>query len=85
MWIEFVKEEDFGEETIIDKKAFNSTMTEVYKGDDLSFTIALLFSQMKTQIQNPKLIESKFKIKEILSMDVNFHKLKLTRGSLYIE
>ena len=82
-WIEFVKEEDDGE-IIRVEKAFNSTMMEAFQGSDMNELVDEMFAKMKTDIENPKLAESKFKINEIKFLDANFHKLNLTRGSSYL-
>ena len=74
-WIRFAKDEDRVE------KAFNSRMTSVYRGSDLEQIVYEMFSHMKTQIENPALLNSRFVFNEVLFLDVNFHPLNLTRGS----
>ena len=39
---------------------------------------------MAQQIENPALRNSKFVFDRILHMDIDFHRLNLTRGSSYI-
>ena len=39
---------------------------------------------MKTQIENPALLNSRFRFHEVLFLDVNFYPLNLTRGSSYL-
>ena len=39
---------------------------------------------MKTQIENPALLNSRFRFDEVLFLEVNFHWLNLTRGSSYL-
>ena len=39
---------------------------------------------MKTQIENPALVSSRFIFSEVLFVDINFHHLNLTRGSSYL-
>ena len=39
---------------------------------------------MKTQIENPALLNSRFKFDEVLFLNINFHQLNLTRGSSYL-
>ena len=39
---------------------------------------------MKQQIENPTLSDSKFIFDEVIHMDINFHRLNLTRGSSYL-
>ena len=40
-----------------------------------------MVDHMETQIENPALLNSRFKFDEVLHLDVNFHWLRLTRGS----
>ena len=42
-----------------------------------------MFSHMNTQIENPALTNSRFMFDEVLFLNVNFHRLDLTRGSSY--
>lgn len=44
-----------------------------------------MFSQIKKHVEHPALPQSRFAIDRILHLDVDFHKLQLTRGSSYIE
>ena len=55
-------------------------MTSVYRGSDLE----KIFDQMRFQIENPAPLNSRFVFDEILFLDVNFHRLNLTRGSSYL-
>ena len=41
-------------------------------------------ANMKFQIENPALLNSRFVFDEFLYLDVNFHQLNLTRGSFYL-
>ena len=43
-----------------------------------------MIANMKFQIQNPVLLNSRFVFDEFLYLDVNFHQLNLTRGSSYL-
>ena len=43
-----------------------------------------MFAHMMTQIENPALLNSRFKFDEVLFLDANFHQLNLTRGSSYL-
>ena len=43
-----------------------------------------MITHMKTQIENPALINSRFRFNEVLFLDINFHWLNLTRGSSYL-
>ena len=43
-----------------------------------------MIAHMKQQIENPALLNSRFLFDEVLHMDVNFHRLNLTRGSSYL-
>ena len=63
---------------------FNSRMTEIFQGSNLSEIVNEMFTHMRTQIENPALANSRFVFDEVLLLDVNFHQLNLTRGSSYI-
>ena len=41
-------------------------------------------ANMKFQIENPALLNSRFVFDEFLYLDVNFHQLNLTRGNSYL-
>ena len=43
-----------------------------------------MIAHMKTQIENPTLLNSRFRFDEVLFLDVNFHWLNLARGSSYL-
>ena len=43
-----------------------------------------MIPNMKFQIENPALLNSRFVFDEFLYLDVNFHQLNLTRGSSYL-
>ena len=43
-----------------------------------------MIANMKFQIENPALLNSRFAFDEFLYLDVNFHQLNLTRGSSYL-
>ena len=64
--------------------AFNSGMMEVHQGSDLDEMVHGMIAHMKTQIENPALANSRFRFDELLFLDVNFHRLNLTRGSSYL-
>ena len=60
-------------------------MTSVYRGSDLEDQIVDgMIALMKTRIENPALLNSRFVFSEVLFLDVNFHQLNLTRGSSYL-
>ena len=77
-WITFVKDDDRVE------LAFNSRMTNVHQGSDLEHIVDAMNADMKTQIENPVLLNSRFRFDEVLFLDINFHWLNLTRGSSYL-
>ena len=43
-----------------------------------------MIDNMKFQMENPVLLNSRFVFDEFLYLDVNFHQLNLTRGSSYL-
>ena len=59
-------------------------MTNVYQGSDLKQIVDEMIPHMKTQIENPVLLNSRFRFDEALFLDANFHQLNLTRGSSYL-
>ena len=63
------------------KKVFNSGMMEAFQGSDLGKIIKEMFANMKTQIENPALANSRFVFDQVLFLNVNFHRLNLTQGS----
>ena len=66
------------------ESAFNSLMTSVYRGSELDQVVGGMIANMKFQIENPALLNSRFVFNEFLYLDVNFHQLSLTRGSSYL-
>ena len=77
-WIRFVKDDNQVE------LAFNSRMTNVHQGSNLEQIVDEMITHMKTQTENPVLLDSRFRFNEVLFLDVNFHRLNLTRGSSYL-
>ena len=77
-WIRFVKDDDRVE------LAFNSRMMSVHQGSDLDQIVDGMIAHMMTQIENPALLNSRFRFDEVLFLDANFHQLNLTRGSSYL-
>ena len=78
-WIRFVKDE-VGQVEL----AFNSRMLAVYNLSDMDEIVSAMIEHMKQQIENPALRDSKFVFDRIIHMDIDFHRLNLTRGSSYI-
>ena len=64
--------------------AFNSRMMTVYDVNDKGEIVNTMLEHMAQQIENPSLRNSKFVFDRILQMDIDFHRLNLTRGSSYI-
>ena len=59
-------------------------MTNVYQGSDLEQTVDGMIAHMKTQVENPALLNSKFIFDEVLYLDTNFQRLNLTRDNSYL-
>ena len=78
-WIRFVKD---GIESA--KLAFNSRMLAVYNLSDMGEIASEMIEHMYQKIENPALRDSKFVFNGVIQMDVDFHRLNLTRGSSYI-
>ena len=77
-WIRFRQDLQFAE------LAFNSRMTDFHKASDIESLVDLMINHMREQIENPLLINSRFVFKEVLFMDVNFHRLNLTTGRTHL-
>ena len=78
-WIRFVKDEIKQVDL-----AFNSRMMSVYNLNDINEIVSAMIEHMSQQIEKPALKDSKFVFYRIMHMDINFHRLNLTRGSSYI-
>ena len=59
-------------------------MTSVYRGSETDQIVNGMIANMKFQIENPALLNSRFVFNEFLYLDVNFHQLNLMRGSSYL-
>ena len=81
-WIRFVRDDEEGQERV--ELAFNSLMTSVYRGSEMDQIVDGMIANMKFEIENPALLNSRFVFDEFLYLDVNFHQLNLTRGSSYL-
>ena len=81
-WIRFIRDDEEGQERV--ELAFNSLMTSVYQGSDLDQIVDGMIANMKFQIENPALLNSRFVFDEVLYLDINFHQLNLMRGSSYL-
>ena len=81
-WIRFVRDDEEGQERV--ELAFNSLMTSVYRESEPDQIVDRMIDNMKFQIENPALLNSRFVFDEFLYLDVNFHQLNLMRGSSYL-
>ena len=81
-WIRFVRDDEEGQERV--ELTFNSLMTSVYRGSEPEQIVDGMIANMKFQIENPALLNSRFVFDEFLYLDVNFHQLNLTMGSSYL-
>ena len=79
IWIRFVRDEV--EQVSL---AFNSRMMTVYSLNNKNEIVTAMIEHMAQQIENPALKNSKFVFDRVLHMDIDFHRLNLTRGSSYI-
>ena len=78
-WIRFVKD---GIESV--ELAFNCRMLAVYNLSDMGEIVSEMIKHMQQQIENPALRDSKFVFNGVIHMDIDFHRLNLTRGSSYL-
>ena len=91
-WIRFVRDgptrgpgkahDEEGQERV--ELAFKSLMTSVYGGSEMDQIVDGMITNMKFQIENPALLNSRFVFDEFLYLDINFHQLNLMRGSFYL-
>ena len=81
-WIRFVRDDEEGQERV--ELAFNSLMMSVYRGSKPDQIVDGMITNMKFQIENPALLNSRFVFDEFLYLKVNFHHLNLMRGSSYL-
>ena len=65
-WIRFRRDED-----LVDL-AFNSRITNVHKLNNLEEIVLEMINQMKEQIENPALLNSRFIFQEVLYMAIDF-------------
>ena len=77
-WIRFIKDQEY-----IDL-AFNCRMTPVYNLNDIDDIVRSMIEHMSQQVENPALRDSKFVFDRVMQMDINIHRLNVTRGSSYI-
>ena len=59
-------------------------MMSVYRGSEPDQIVDGMITNMKFQIENPVLLNSRFVFDEFLYLDINFHQLNLIRGSSYL-
>ena len=78
-WIRFVKDE-----IELVNLSFNSRMLAVYNLSDMGEIVSAMIEHMYQQIENPVLRDSKFVFNGVIHMDIDFHRLNLTRGSSYM-
>ena len=79
IWIRFTRD---GVEMV--NLAFNSRMMTVYNLNDKNEIVTAMIEHMAQQIENRALRNSKFVFNRVLYMNMDFHRLNLTRGSGYI-
>ena len=57
----------------------------MHQGSDLDAIVDGMIAHMKAQIENPALLNSRFRLNEVfLFIEDNFHWLNFTRGSSYL-
>ena len=77
-WIKVAKKDD----TI--NLAFNSKIMIAYRLNDINELVRDMISQTLQQIENPALKDSGFIVEELVSTNIDFHRLNLMRGSSYL-
>ena len=56
----------------------------MHQGSDLDQIVEGMITHMKTQIENPALLNSRLRCDEVLFLDISFHQLNLTREVVLI-
>ena len=79
IWIRFPRD---GVEMV--NLVFNSRMITVYSLNDKNEIVTAMIEHIAQQVENPALRNSKFVFDRVLYMDIDFHRLNLTRGSSYV-
>ena len=64
--------------------AFNSRVLNIYNLSNMNEIVNAMITNMAQQIENLALSDSKLVFNEVICMDVDFHRLNLTRGSSYL-
>ena len=67
------------------ERPFNSLITEFFESSDINDLIQPTFAYIKTQVENPRMPESVITLEKTMHLNINFHRLVLTRGGSYIE
>ena len=82
--IRFVMDDEEGQERV--ELAFKSLMTSVsvYRESEPDQIVDGMIDNMKFQIENPALLNSRFVFDEFLYLDINFYLLNLKRSSSYL-
>ena len=73
-WIRFTRD---GVEMV--NLVFNSRMMTVYNINDKNEMVTAMIEHMAQQVENPALRNSKFVFDRVLYMDMDFHRLNLTK------
>ena len=56
-------------------------MTSVYRGSEQDQIVDGMIANIKFQMENPALLNSRFVFDEFMYLDINFHQLNLMKGS----
>ena len=59
-------------------------MTNIYNLNNLDEIVLEMINNMKYQIENTALLNSRFIFEEVSYMDINIHQLNLARGSSFL-
>ena len=59
-------------------------MLAVYNLSDMDGIVSEMIKHMQQQIENPALRDSKFVFDGVIGMNIDFHRLNLTRGASYL-
>ena len=59
-------------------------MTDAHQGSDLDATVDGMIAHLNTQVENAVPLNNRFRFNEVLFLDINYHRLNLTRDSSYL-
>ena len=75
---------DTGDHYIRIEVSFNNLMTDIFEDSNNDKLIQHIFVHIKTQVENPRMLDSGFTLDKNMRRRIIFYRLALTRDSSYI-